>query len=574
MKNIIAVILCLVMIFSFAVPSFAVTADEQSTSLQSGWGSVTSAPSYPSGYSSSWFYRIAHNLFNIFDIQTDLKSGWSDTLTPTGFSGSFYAIVRNNLKTINSNLDYLEVDVESISSKLSDIMVDTGNIETSTSLYLNTINSSLISLLDIVPDIDSISSSAVSIKNSTSSSASSLSSIDSTFDSVYDFLSVSLDSYLSNQSLYLSSISDDISMLQQVHADEDDLALKEDSKPMEEVFTDTFFNSESDLSLNVDDLGLLTSYIREFKSSYNFRENIGNPTPLSVINNYSDFKNWFSSSTGQAMDPTFTPSGDGGLNSPGEIVTEAPTFDYDFANETVTAVGNGVVKLYLYGAEVSNPYQLQITGNEQWWSFKATAQEEGKLISPIAYYEVYRSATQPELDNLLTKAYEFPYLGDPDYILDGDGYWEGHFFTTNANPDSLTYSYVVNSSYNCTGFIEFDSSKPIYFKSDNNIADYYEVVFCDSSLTSFYLNVLDIVHVSDDIYQFSSLPEGSYSYFCFPRIRTSKPLTSDVIIYQEDTVSASTYSLRSSPSAQPDEFVPSFYEQRQNELLSILGVSK
>lgn len=179
MKKFVALALALVLVFSIGVPSFAVTADEQSTSLQNGWGSVTSAPSYPTGYSSSWFYRIAHNLFNIFDIQTDLKSGWSDTLTPTGFSGSFYAIVRNNLKTINSNLDYLEVDVESISSKLSDIMVDTGKIETATSLYLNTINSSLLSLLDIVPDIDSISSSAVSIKTSVSANSSLLTTISS-----------------------------------------------------------------------------------------------------------------------------------------------------------------------------------------------------------------------------------------------------------------------------------------------------------------------------------------------------------------------------------------------------------
>lgn len=179
MKRIIAFVLMLVLVFSMGVPSFAVTADEQSTSLQSGWGSATSAPSYPTGYSYSWFYRIAHNLFNIYDIQSDLKSGWSDTLTPTGFSGSFYSVIRNSLKTINSNLDYIEVDIESIYTRLSSLSLDVSEIKTDVSLNLGSIDSSLLSLLDIVPDINSIASSAVSINSSSSSAVSLLTSISS-----------------------------------------------------------------------------------------------------------------------------------------------------------------------------------------------------------------------------------------------------------------------------------------------------------------------------------------------------------------------------------------------------------
>ena len=318
MKKIIAFVLMLVLVFSMGVPSFAVTSDEQSTSLQSGWGSVTSAPSYPTGYYSSWFYRIAHNLFNIYDIQSDLKSGWSDTLTPTGFSGSFYSVIRNSLKTINTNLDYIEVDIEGIYSLLSSLFLDVAEIKTDVSLNLGSIDSSLISLLDIVPDIDSIASSAVSIKTFSSSSASSLSSIDSTFDTVYDFLSISLDSYLSNQALFLSSISDDVSMLQQVLADEEDLALKESQKENQQFIQDTFFNPGSALSLDVSKLTDFTKQFTDFTDSFNFIEEFGTSTsPLESISEGSDFSQWFTTETGQDMDPTFGgDSGGGGGEDP------------------------------------------------------------------------------------------------------------------------------------------------------------------------------------------------------------------------------------------------------------------
>lgn len=317
MKRLIAFVLMLVLVFSMGVPSFAQTADGQSTSLQSGWGSATSAPSYSTGYSSSWFYRIAHNLFNIYDIQSDLKTGWSDTLTPTGFSGSFYSVIRNSLKTINTNLDYIEVDIEGIYSLLSSLFLDVADIKTDVSLNLGSIDSSLSSLLDIVPDIESIASSAASIKTSSSSSASSLSSIDSTLDTVFDYLSVSLDSYLSNQAFFLSFISDDVSMLQQVLADEEDLALKESQKENQEYIQDTFFNPGSALSLDVSKLTDLTKQFTDFTESFNFIEEVGTSTsPLESISEGSDFSQWFTTETGQDMDPTFGGGSGGGGEDP------------------------------------------------------------------------------------------------------------------------------------------------------------------------------------------------------------------------------------------------------------------
>lgn len=63
--------------------------------------------------------------------------------------------------------------------------------------------------------------------------------------------------------------------------------------------------------------------------------------------------------------------------------TEDPTVTYNQLNQTVTADGYGTVLLYKDGALVSNPYTFDSTEIGQTFTFTATAQESGKLISNV-----------------------------------------------------------------------------------------------------------------------------------------------------------------------------------------------
>ena len=68
--------------------------------------------------------------------------------------------------------------------------------------------------------------------------------------------------------------------------------------------------------------------------------------------------------------------------------TEAPVITYDENTYTVTATGNGEVKLYVNGEEVENPYTFEQTEEDVTYTVTATAQEEGKEISEVATIEV------------------------------------------------------------------------------------------------------------------------------------------------------------------------------------------
>ena len=65
-------------------------------------------------------------------------------------------------------------------------------------------------------------------------------------------------------------------------------------------------------------------------------------------------------------------------------VTETPVITYNEETFTVTATGNGEVKLYVNGEEVENPYTFEQTEEEVTYTVTATAQEAGKEISETA----------------------------------------------------------------------------------------------------------------------------------------------------------------------------------------------
>ena len=85
---------------------------------------------------------------------------------------------------------------------------------------------------------------------------------------------------------------------------------------------------------------------------------------------------------GQNIDKVCTVTVEGGEVIP--EVTETPVISYDAETFTVTATGNGEVKLYVNGEEVENPYTFEQTEEEVTYTVTATAQEEGKEISETA----------------------------------------------------------------------------------------------------------------------------------------------------------------------------------------------
>lgn len=70
-KRFISFVLALVLVFAFSISSFAsITADIQADDLASGWGSGSSL-SYPTGYLTSWYYRV---LYWLSQIRSDSSS--------------------------------------------------------------------------------------------------------------------------------------------------------------------------------------------------------------------------------------------------------------------------------------------------------------------------------------------------------------------------------------------------------------------------------------------------------------------------------------------------------------------
>lgn len=94
-KRLISLVLALILVFAFSVSSFAtITADIQADDLSSGWGTGT-AVTYPTGYSTSWFYRVVYWL-------SQLKSDSSSILSSLGYKNSSNSNIITCLNSIMS----------------------------------------------------------------------------------------------------------------------------------------------------------------------------------------------------------------------------------------------------------------------------------------------------------------------------------------------------------------------------------------------------------------------------------------------------------------------------------------
>ena len=137
-KRFVSLVLAFILVFAFSVSSFAaITADILADDLASGWGSGSSL-TYPTGYLTSWFYRVLYWL-------SQVKSDSSSILSSLGYKNSSNSNIITCLNHIQTHTAgtigefyYYNDNFESIAT--SDFFEAVGN-------NLNTVCNTLLSLL-------------------------------------------------------------------------------------------------------------------------------------------------------------------------------------------------------------------------------------------------------------------------------------------------------------------------------------------------------------------------------------------------------------------------------------------
>lgn len=130
--------------------------------------------------------------------------------------------------------------------------------------------------------------------------------------------------------------------------------------------------------------------------------------------------------------------------------TEKPVITADFTEDDVivSAIGEGVVKLYKEGVLVENPYTVARTNVDQFITFTATAQEEGKLISETETIEICVPAKDmteqtpaPEITTSMTdNSVVVTATGEGEVKLYIDGVEVSNPYTINRGTEDKTYT--------------------------------------------------------------------------------------------------------------------------------------
>ncbi|MBR3963045.1 MAG: hypothetical protein IKK14_05920 [Oscillospiraceae bacterium] len=304
MKKIISLLLCMVMIFSFAMPSFAI--GDNDTELDA----LNSIDYYVywmfQDFSEdledlkTWNLNSMNQLLDINDfsrsIFNELSSLNNNLFGETSFITPFADSILTEFSSLNDEFKFFsdsffngiswgEPFAEVVQDNLNDMNYYLGYLET----YLP----------DISGTLDNLNSASLTLFGLASSGWKDYS--DSWYTSIYN----------------------DVHQLKEVLADDEDLSFKESQKENQQYIQDTFFNPGSALSLDVSKLTDFTKQFTDFTESFNFIEEVGTSTsPLESISEGSDFSQWFTAETGQSMDPTFNGGSGGGG---GEDPTPTPT---------------------------------------------------------------------------------------------------------------------------------------------------------------------------------------------------------------------------------------------------------
>ena len=129
----------------------------------------------------------------------------------------------------------------------------------------------------------------------------------------------------------------------------------------------------------------------------------------------------------------------------GGTKTEDPVISYNLINQSVTASGNGTVLLYKDGSMVTNPYTFDSSEIGQTFTFTATAQESGKLISNVVSEtitpeegEFTEQTVQITIAEMVS---EFGWTNSTDNIKDTDWTIKGVTFRFEKGSGSSTPKY-------------------------------------------------------------------------------------------------------------------------------------
>lgn len=258
MKRFLILFLCLVFLISvFAVPAFAATtADAQATSLQSGWTSSYA----PSGYTSSWFWRIVSE---VDSIASDVAS------------------MEIDVGSISTNVSTISTKITSLSSNITDIKTSVGQINTAMSSIKTSVDSVKTAITDLKTTVSGLSGDIGLIEawtKATMNSASSIASTASTISSTASTIS-------STASTISSDLSEAVDCLESIgtsnqHIADSHLALHLDSWATDSTYANSWYRAvEADTSTLVnhstqlrDGSWLTSSGANWFNSIYRFFE--------------------------------------------------------------------------------------------------------------------------------------------------------------------------------------------------------------------------------------------------------------------------------------------------------------
>lgn len=124
-KRLISLVLALILVFAFSVSSFAsITADIQANDLASGWGSGSSL-SYPTGYLTSWYYRV---LYWLSQIRSNSDSIISSLGTKTSSQSNIITCLNSIMsRTAGTIGEFYYLDDKGNSTATADFFQSVGN---------------------------------------------------------------------------------------------------------------------------------------------------------------------------------------------------------------------------------------------------------------------------------------------------------------------------------------------------------------------------------------------------------------------------------------------------------------